>query len=219
MAYQNIIVETKGRVGIIRFNRPQVLNALNAALVSELIAAAGMITEGLKLSFGRLRPDFRERWTTAACAGVVARPRDLECTGIAPSTEIRLADVYDGMKSFPSGHSAISAAAATYLSLALADRWIRPKAVSVWARPVAALGVGGLLALAGFTAASRLSDNRHHPEDVAVGAAIGVGTGAAAWLLQFDDGVPRQRVAIQPLAVPAGVGISVTGPIDVGGQP
>ena len=39
MAYQNILVETKGRVGVIQFNRPQALNALNAALVKELIAA------------------------------------------------------------------------------------------------------------------------------------------------------------------------------------
>ena len=39
MSYQNILVETKGRVGIIRFNRPQALNALNAALVLELNAA------------------------------------------------------------------------------------------------------------------------------------------------------------------------------------
>jgi enoyl-CoA hydratase len=35
----NILVETKGRVGIIRLNRPQVLNALNKALVAELNAA------------------------------------------------------------------------------------------------------------------------------------------------------------------------------------
>jgi enoyl-CoA hydratase len=39
MTYQNIIVETKGRVGIIRLNRPQALNALNRALVAELIQA------------------------------------------------------------------------------------------------------------------------------------------------------------------------------------
>src|SRR5215212_567075 len=39
MNYQNILVETKGRVGVIRFNRPQALNALNAALVLELNAA------------------------------------------------------------------------------------------------------------------------------------------------------------------------------------
>jgi enoyl-CoA hydratase len=39
MSYQNIIVETKGRVGIIRLNRPQALNALNRALIGELIQA------------------------------------------------------------------------------------------------------------------------------------------------------------------------------------
>jgi enoyl-CoA hydratase len=36
MSYQNIIVETKGRVGIIRLNRPAALNALNIALKTEL---------------------------------------------------------------------------------------------------------------------------------------------------------------------------------------
>ena len=39
MSYQNIIVETKGRVGIIRLNRPNALNALNRALVAELSQA------------------------------------------------------------------------------------------------------------------------------------------------------------------------------------
>ncbi len=36
MAYENIEVETQGRVGIVRLNRPKALNALCAALVSEL---------------------------------------------------------------------------------------------------------------------------------------------------------------------------------------
>jgi enoyl-CoA hydratase len=36
MSYENIIVEGKGRVGIIRLNRPQALNALNRALMIEL---------------------------------------------------------------------------------------------------------------------------------------------------------------------------------------
>jgi enoyl-CoA hydratase len=39
MAYENIIVETKGRVGIIRLNRPQALNALSSALNAELARA------------------------------------------------------------------------------------------------------------------------------------------------------------------------------------
>jgi enoyl-CoA hydratase len=36
MAYENIIVETRGKVGLIRLNRPQALNALNRTLVAEL---------------------------------------------------------------------------------------------------------------------------------------------------------------------------------------
>jgi enoyl-CoA hydratase len=38
MTYETILVETKGRVGIIRLNRPDALNALNAKLVAELSA-------------------------------------------------------------------------------------------------------------------------------------------------------------------------------------
>jgi enoyl-CoA hydratase len=36
MAYQNILVEMHGRVGLIKLNRPQALNALNSALLAEL---------------------------------------------------------------------------------------------------------------------------------------------------------------------------------------
>ncbi len=39
MSTDNIIVETRGRVGLIRLNRPQALNALNAALMRELAHA------------------------------------------------------------------------------------------------------------------------------------------------------------------------------------
>ncbi|MDR3440450.1 enoyl-CoA hydratase [Telmatospirillum sp.] len=36
MAYENIIVETKGHVGLITLNRPKALNALSGALIAEL---------------------------------------------------------------------------------------------------------------------------------------------------------------------------------------
>ena len=39
MSYQHIVVENKGRVGVIRLNRPQQLNALNMALKAELAQA------------------------------------------------------------------------------------------------------------------------------------------------------------------------------------
>ena len=35
----NIIIETRGKVGIVRLNRPKALNALNAALMADLGAA------------------------------------------------------------------------------------------------------------------------------------------------------------------------------------
>ncbi|NKX55872.1 enoyl-CoA hydratase [Arthrobacter mobilis] len=38
--YQNILVKEQGRVGIITLNRPEALNALNAALGAEVLAAA-----------------------------------------------------------------------------------------------------------------------------------------------------------------------------------
>lgn len=41
MAYQNIIVETRGHCGLVTFNRPQALNALNEALIAELNEALG----------------------------------------------------------------------------------------------------------------------------------------------------------------------------------
>jgi enoyl-CoA hydratase len=39
MTYQSILVETKGRVGVITLNRPQALNALNSVLNGELAKA------------------------------------------------------------------------------------------------------------------------------------------------------------------------------------
>ena len=39
MSYETIIVETKGKVGIIRLNRPQALNALNAQVNADMTAA------------------------------------------------------------------------------------------------------------------------------------------------------------------------------------
>ncbi|MBL8485724.1 MAG: enoyl-CoA hydratase [Rhodocyclaceae bacterium] len=39
MAYENILAETRGKVGLITLNRPKALNALNDALIDELGAA------------------------------------------------------------------------------------------------------------------------------------------------------------------------------------
>lgn len=36
IAYQNILVETRGKVGLITLNRPKALNALNSSLIAEI---------------------------------------------------------------------------------------------------------------------------------------------------------------------------------------
>src|SRR5690606_22262864 len=39
MAYETILVETRGKVGLITLNRPQALNALNTKVMEEVVAA------------------------------------------------------------------------------------------------------------------------------------------------------------------------------------
>jgi enoyl-CoA hydratase len=39
MAYETILVETRGHVGLVQLNRPKALNALNAQLIAELTEA------------------------------------------------------------------------------------------------------------------------------------------------------------------------------------
>ena len=39
MAYETILVETHGKVGLVTLNRPKALNALNSAVLADLLAA------------------------------------------------------------------------------------------------------------------------------------------------------------------------------------
>ncbi len=50
MSYETIIVETKGKVGLIRLNRPKALNALNTAVMKEMISALAGFDEDARVS-------------------------------------------------------------------------------------------------------------------------------------------------------------------------
>ena len=39
MAYETIIVETRGKVGLVTLNRPKALNALNTTVLREVVEA------------------------------------------------------------------------------------------------------------------------------------------------------------------------------------
>ena len=45
MPYETIIVEAHGRVGLIRFNRPKALNAINSQLIQELARAIAVFEQ------------------------------------------------------------------------------------------------------------------------------------------------------------------------------
>ena len=49
MTYQNILVETHDKVGLIRLNRPKALNALNSELINELNAALDLFEADAKI--------------------------------------------------------------------------------------------------------------------------------------------------------------------------
>jgi membrane-associated phospholipid phosphatase len=89
--------------------------------------------------------------------------------------------------SFPSGHSAVTFAAATVIERHLG-----------WRRSV--LGY----TIASYVAASRLHDNRHHLSDVIFGAAVGTAAGRAVVHHKADEW------AFVPAKVPGGVVFLVT---------
>ena len=164
------------------------------------LASTATVTWGLKLGVGRLRPDFRERYVRAACSGAVDTPLELDCAAVDDGFTLGASDVEKGRRSFPSGHSSLSFAAATYLAMHLGSAWIWGDSVPESGAWRTASQVGGavaataLVSAAGYVAASRVTDNRHHPDDVVLGALIGTGFGAASYLLHFElDGTAKTR--------------------------
>jgi diacylglycerol diphosphate phosphatase/phosphatidate phosphatase len=177
---------------------------------AQALLGTWVLTDAAKQAFGRLRPDFRERFVGAACQGAVPAPRDLSCTGIDQDFRFSRADVVEGMRSFPSGHASAAFAAVSYVSWALTSSFGKDVALLFWTPAATALVLGGLWAGAGFTAASRVADHRHHLEDVVVGAALGSAVGSAAWLLHFEStGRARSR---WPFGVIPQVDTSAIGP-------
>ncbi len=93
-----------------------------------------------------------------------------------------------GNNSFPSGHSASAFATATVLQRHYGWK------------------IGGpAYAVAGFVAASRLSENKHYLSDVIFGATIGIIGGRTVTL-----GIGGSRFALSPMFVPGGAGVQLS---------
>lgn len=184
---------------------------------AEVVVGAVALTEVMKLSFGRLRPDFRQRYLVAACTEVVKAPDGLDCSTVDTSVAVDEEALLDGMKSFPSGHSSNAFALATFGAMYLGTNLIVSDQRPDWGPAVGALGIGALAMGATYVAGTRLSDNRHHVEDVVVGASLGAAVGASIYFVHFDvDGrARRRRWTVQPMtamgATGTGQGVAVAG--------
>ncbi len=200
--------------GVVDVVRHGELQHTHNLVLGGLTAITGtmLVTNVMKAGFGRLRPDFRDRYRYASCQGLAPRSPVVNCAAQQAGGFTLPDDEYlDGYRSFPSGHASSSFAFATYLSLWLGSEFVWAKDAGGVEAGLGTLGIGALYSAALFTAATRLSDNRHHPEDVAVGAGLGAGIAAASWLLHFDlEGNARWR-GVDVAPGPGDAGISVVG--------
>lgn len=138
-----------------------------------------LVTEVGKIATGRLRPDFfdlcRPDMTKINCAaGYVIK---YNCTNTENDAPWELVDVH---KAFPSGHASMAAYTACFLMFYYQSRcrW----QCSVFLKTSLQLAViGGAL----FAGLSRISDHKHHPEDVIVGFLIGALIGL--WIVYSNE--------------------------------
>lgn len=147
----------------------------------------GLATNFIKVNVGRFRPNFVERcWPHGAVP-------EFDVDGRPVCADAAL-DPLEGMKSFPSGHTAWSTSGLGWLSFYLMGK-LRCFAGGAGANqsPPFNLMVAMLpFAAAVWIGASRLQDYWHHPEDVAAGFALGF---VMAWLFYRStfEGVMTQQ--------------------------
>ena len=135
---------------------------LEAFAPLQTLAVTGLSTELLKYSFGRPRPDYNNRLSL-----------------FAESNESKL--LRDGRLSMPSGH----ASSAFALALHTAMWWHRASCRRGFGRASIAAGYTLPLLSAVAIGWSRVTDNRHNPSDVLVGAVLGLGVSYAVNRIHF----------------------------------
>ncbi|KAH8809522.1 acid phosphatase/Vanadium-dependent haloperoxidase [Flagelloscypha sp. PMI_526] len=144
------------------------------------LALTGAVTQFVKITVGRPRPDLIDRCNPPATA---VDPQ----FGLSDWTICRQTDAYilrDGFRSFPSGHSSLSFAGLGFLSFYLAGKMHlfdrQGHAGKAWLSLAPFAG-------AALVAISRTMDYRHHWHDVLTGSLLGTVISYFAYRQYYPD--------------------------------
>jgi len=131
------------------------------------LTLAGSLTQVVKITVGRPRPDVISRCNPDA--GTVDPTFGLSSVAICHQSDRHILN--DGFRSFPSGHSSLSFAGLTFLSLYTAGKLhlfdTRGHTAKTWLSVLPLFG-------AALVAVSRTMDYRHHWQDVLAGSILGI---------------------------------------------
>jgi len=138
------------------------------------LALAGAITQIMKITVGRPRPDVISRCVPPS--GITNPEYGLVSSAICTDTDI--SKLRDGWRSFPSGHSSLSFAGLGFLAFYVAGKMHlfdhRGHTAKAWISLAPLAG-------AALVAVSRTMDYRHHWQDVLTGSALGLATAYFAY--------------------------------------
>lgn len=144
------------------------------------LSVTGAITQVVKMSVGRPRPDFVARCIPRT--GAIDPP--LHLSTVAVCTQLDETILRDGFKSFPSGHSSLSFAGMGFLMFYVAGKFcLFDRKGYTWKIWVTAAP----FACATFVAISRTMDYRHHWQDVLAGSILGLSVSYLAYRQYFPS--------------------------------
>ena len=157
MAYETILVETRGKVGLVTLNRPKALNALNSQVLADLLAAFKAFDAGPAIAAIVLTGSEK-----AFAAGA-----DIKEMQSRDYVEMYLADTFAGWEDFTRTRKPVIAAVAGYAlgggcELAMMCDFIIAADTAKFGQPEITLGVmpgmGGSQRLARFVGKSKAMD-------------------------------------------------------------
>jgi membrane-associated phospholipid phosphatase len=163
----------------------------------ETTALTAGVTNLVKPSVGRLRPDFQDRALRHVCS--TDAPSNVDCDGyrnqpLSDDPDEAEAILLDGRRSFFSGHSSNAFSVFTYTSLAIGGHYVWGDDATPRSRAAGIFTQSLLMTTASYVAGSRLIDGRHHVSDVLSGAAVGLAFANFSYWRRFDlAGNPRGR--------------------------